>query len=115
MANTYLSKPVFINATGDITGYVCPAGKKALIKSINIANEQPTSGCLSVLWRDNNAAGYGSTSTLFPIFISGTIPGYSKVRTIDDFLVIKAADQIVFRSTTPTQLNALFSIIEQDV
>jgi hypothetical protein len=115
MANTYLSKPVFINETGNLTGYVCPEAKRALIKSINITNEQPTSGCVSVLWRDNNAAGYGSTSTLFPVFISGIIPGYSKVRTIDDFLIIRAGDSIVFRATTSGQLNALFSIVEQDI
>jgi hypothetical protein len=114
MPNTYLSVPVFLSGTSDIIGYVCPANKTAIIKAINLANETSDSGVLSILWKDNNNVGIGSTMNTYPVYISGIIPRYSVAPGISEFLVIQESDQVIFRTTTTGRLAAILSIMEQE-
>jgi hypothetical protein len=113
MANLLVSIPVFLSS-GTVTGYTCPADKRAIIKNIQVCNELTVSGVVSVYWTDANNVGIGSTLTDFPILISGVIPGNGRLRVLDEFLTIKEGDLIKLKTTTTNQLSCLFSVVEQD-
>lgn len=112
--NTYTSIPILISGFSDVTGYTCPTGQTAIIKSISVSNESPNSGTVSCLWRETNNLGIGSTTNLFPIKTSGLILGYSSSNQLNDFITIRTNDQIVLRSNSSGIFTAIISLLAQD-
>ncbi len=119
MATNYKSVPVFISGFDTITGYTCPANKAAIIKQITLANETSSPARVDVKWVDKNSVGIG-TSTIsnintYPVSISGGVSGFSTTPILQEFLTIQTNDYITLRSAETGRVNAIFTILEQDI
>ena len=119
MGLEYITKPAYLSGASPKTVYVCPASKRAYIKSINSVNENSESCYVSVVWNDANNT-VGGTSVFYSVLISGLVSGYKKMRILDDYLVIKAGDSIIasgqaISSSSSAFLSLFVSAIERDV
>jgi len=112
-----LSKPVYLSSVALTTGYQCPAGKTAIIKQIVLCNETSGVGYVDIKWEDKNSVGVGTTSPYlaFPVAISGLAYPFAITSVLNEFLTIKALDNITVQAQIANRVNVLFTIIEQDV
>jgi len=119
MGLEYITKPAYLSGVNPKAVYVCPAAKRAYIKSINATNENFEPCYVSVIWNDTNNT-VGGTSVFYSVLISGLVSGYKKMRILDDYLVVKAGDSIIasgqaFSSSSNAYISLFVSAIERDV
>lgn len=119
MPSTYKTIPVYLSGFNIISGYQCPVNKTALIKQISYVNETSGTGIVDVKWEDNNSVGIGSSmigsKVYYPISVSGISTPYSTSRVLEDFISIRQNDIITLRTPTTGRVNALITIIENDI
>lgn len=108
MANTYKNAAVVMTSTGATDLYTVPAGIRAIVQSVNVANVDGSDRYVTVTWYDSSAA------ASYTLLYNALIPAGTSLNALDTPAVLEPGDIIRVQASAANTLHATASILQID-